>query len=175
MWYLAFRSVRQHPEISFKNSRMTSGLVCHICSEFLFEVFAALAQLWTSVQYFGLLCSTLSFQTWSCEQSKMKNIKPRSAKKAFPEPVHGKLTSTCVNILMKTGLTVIPTSLPSNFVNGEAFELGFCQNLSKRFWICLHMTWHTETQLSTDLHNSEMRTNAENAKTFATFLGKRRQ
>lgn len=45
MIYRLLEWVKQNPEISFKNRRMTSGLVCPICSEFLFEVFAALAQL----------------------------------------------------------------------------------------------------------------------------------
>lgn len=125
MSYLAFRMCqKKHPGILFKNSRMTSGWVCHICSELLFEVFAASAQLWTDVQYFGLFCSTLSFQTWSCEQSKMKTIRPKSAIEALPEPLYKKLLFGCVNILMNPELTWIPTSLFSQ-------QLLKCGNLSE--------------------------------------------
>lgn len=47
MMFRPLECVKQNHELSFKNRnrQMTSGLVCPICSELLFEVSAALAQL----------------------------------------------------------------------------------------------------------------------------------
>lgn len=135
---------------------MTSGWVCHICSEFLFEVFAASAQLWTTTQYFGLLCSPLSFQTWSCEQSKMENIRPRSAIEAFPELLYRRLLSGCVNILMNPELTWIPARL---FSIPTAFKLGFYQNLNESQFCCLCLqilACTVKMQLSPNTHHAYM-------------------
>lgn len=134
---------------------MTSGWVCHICSELLFEVFAASAQLWTNIQYFGLFCSTLSFQTWSCEQSKMKTIRPKSAIEALPEPLYRKLLFGCLNILMNPELTLIPTSPFSE----QAFKVGIYQNLNESQFccLCLHILACTvNMQLSTNIHHTHV-------------------